>query len=403
LSHSGYEAKHRNFYRENTHAIINLWGKEMLKRIKHILIALVLTSLILGASGCSIFLPWAPTSSPPASSQPSSPSEYTNPDWTFPSGDSQAAAVLPDIAEVVKEVMPLVVSVTTEMTAYDIFSREYTQAAAGSGVIIDSEGYIITNYHVVENAKSLEVELSDGRTFPADIVGTDALTDLAVIKADTAGLPYARLGDSSQLAVGDWVVALGNALGEGISAAEGIVSRLNVSVSVNGNTLRDLIQTTSAINPGNSGGPLVDMSAEVIGITSVKVAEIGIEGMGYAISINSTKPIIEELIHQGYVTRPWLGVSLYTVTPSVALWNELSVDEGALIVEVAENSPAEAAGLQQGDVIIKFQDKQVTNTDDLLQSLLESEIGATVKITFVRGESTKTTSVQLQESPSPWD
>lgn len=290
------------------------------------------------------------------------------------------------------------------MTVYDIFNREYTQPAAGSGVIIDSEGYVITNNHVVEDAQSVEVELSDGRTFSADIVGTDALTDLAVIKAEATGLPYARLGDSSQLAVGNWVVALGNALGEGISAAEGIVSRLNVSVSVSGNTLRDLIQTTSAINPGNSGGPLVDiMSAEVIGITSVKVAEIGIEGMGYAISINRTKPIIEELIHQGYVIRPWLGVSLYTVTPSVALWNELSVDEGALIVEVTENSPAEAAGLQQGDVIIEFQDKKVANTDDLLQSILESEIGATVKIAFVRGESTKTTSVQLEESPSPWD
>jgi len=378
-------------------------GQKTLKKIKHILIVLVLTNLILGASGCSIFLPWAPTSSPPASSQPISPSEYTNPDWTFPPGDSHAAPVLPDIAEVVKEVMPSVVSVTTEMTAYDIFYGEYTQAAAGSGVIIDSEGYVITNNHVVENAKSVEVELSDGRTFAADIVGTDALTDLAVIKADATGLPYARLGDSSQLAVGDWVVALGNALGEGISAAQGIVSRLNVSVSVSGNTLRNLIQTTSAINPGNSGGPLVDMAAEVIGITSVKVAEIGIEGMGYAISINSTKPIIEELIHQGYVIRPWLGVSLYTVTPSVALWNELSVEEGALIVEVTENSPAEAAGLQQGDVIIEFQDKKVANTDDLLQSILESEIGATVKIAFVRGESTKTTSVQLEESPSPWD
>jgi len=376
----------------------------MLKRIKYTLIALVLTSLILGASGCSIFLPSAPTSSPPTPSQPTSPSKYTNPDWTFPPGDSQAAPVLPDIAEVVKEVVPSVVSVTTEMTVYDIFNREYTQPAAGSGVIIDSEGYIITNNHVVEDAQSVEVELSDGRTFSADIVGTDALTDLAVIKAEATGLPYARLGDSSQLAVGNWVVALGNALGEGISAAEGIVSRLNVSVSVSGNTLRDLIQTTSAINPGNSGGPLVDiMSAEVIGITSVKVAEIGIEGMGYAISINRTKPIIEELIHQGYVIRPWLGVSLYTVTPSVALWNELSVDEGALIVEVTENSPAEAAGLQQGDVIIEFQDKKVANTDDLLQSILESEIGATVKIAFVRGESTKTTSVQLEESPSPWD
>jgi len=299
--------------------------------------------------------------------------------------------------------MPSVVSVTTEMVAYDILNQEYTQPAAGSGVIIDSEGYIITNNHVVQNARSVQVELSDGRTFSADIVGIDALTDLAVLKTDAIDLPYARLGDSSQLAVGDWVVALGNALGEGISAAEGIVSRLNVSVSVRGNTLWDLIQTTSAINPGNSGGPLVNMRAEVVGVTSVKVAEIGVEGMGYAISINSAKPIIEELIHQGYVTRPWLGVTLYTVTPRVAMWNDLSVEEGALVVEVAKNSPAEAAGLKQGDVIIQFQGKKIANTADLLQGILDSKIGDKVEITFVRGKSTKTTTAQLEESPPPWD
>ena len=173
----------------------------MLKKIKHILIALVLISLILGASGCSIFLPWSPASSPPASSQPSSPSEYTDPDWTFPQRSSEPSPVLPDIAEVVKEVMPSVVSVTTEMVAYDVFNQEYTQAAAGSGVVIDSEGYIITNNHVVQNAKNVQVELSDGSTFPADIVGIDALTDLAVLKTDATDLPYAQLGDSSQLAV----------------------------------------------------------------------------------------------------------------------------------------------------------------------------------------------------------
>jgi len=375
----------------------------MLKKIKHTLIALVLISLILGANGCSILLPWSPASSPPASSQPSSPSEYTDPDWTLPQGTSQPSPVLPDIAQVVKEVMPSVVSVTTEMVAYDIFNQEYTQPAAGSGVIIDSEGYIITNNHVVQNARSVQVELSDGRTFPANIVGTDALTDLAVLKLDATGLPEARLGDSSQLAVGDWVVAIGNSLGEGISATQGIVSRLNVSVSVKGNTLRDLIQTTSAINPGNSGGPLVNMRGEVVGVTSVKVAEIRVESMGYAISINSAEPIIEELIHHGYVTRPWLGVTLYTVTPRVAMWNDLSVDEGALIVEVTKGSPAEAAGLKQGDVIIQFQGKKIANTDDLLQGILDSKIGDKVEITFVRGKSTKTTTAQLEESPPPWD
>lgn len=374
----------------------------MLNKIKHILIALILISLILGTSGCSLSLPWSPTPSPPTSSPPTNSSEYTNPDWTFPSGSSQVSPLLPDIAQVVNKVMPSVVSVTTEMVAYDVFHQEYTQSTAGSGVIIDSEGYIITNNHVVQNAKSVRVELA-GSTFPANIVGTDVLTDLAVLKIDATDLPYARLGDSSQLAVGGWVVAIGNALGEGISVAEGIVSRLNVSVTVKGNTLRDLIQTTAAINPGNSGGPLVNMAGEVVGITSVKLAGVGIEGMGYAISINSAEPIIEDLVHQGYVTRPWLGVALYTVDRLVAMMNDLSVDEGALIAEITWDSPAEAAGLKEGDVIIQFQDKKMANTDDLLQAILGCQIGQRVKITFVRGKDTKTTWAQLQESPPPWD
>lgn len=376
----------------------------MLNKIQRILIVLIVASLTVGACGCSMLIPQPATPPAPPSSQPTSQSEYTDPDWTFPSGNSQSPQPLPDIAQVVNEVMPSVVSVMTEMVAYDIFDQEYTQSAAGSGVIIDSEGYIITNNHVVENAKEIQVELLDGSAFPATIVGSDALTDLAIIKVtEEVGLPYATLGDSPQLAVGEWVVAIGNALGEGISASQGIVSRLDVSVSVRGNTLRDLIQTTAAINPGNSGGPLVNMSGEVIGINSVKVADIGVEGMSYAISINSAEPIIGALIRQGYVTRPWLGVSLYTVDRLVALMNNLSVEEGVLVLGVSKNSPAEAAGLRKGDVIIQFDERKTATTDDLLQAILNSEVGQTVEITFVRGEGTGKTSARLQESPPPWD
>ena len=388
--------------------MIDMFHK-MLKKIKYILIALALISLILGTSGCSIYLPWAspspsPSSAPPTSPTPSNSSEYTNPDWTFPSEGSQAAQPLPDIASVVGKVMPSVVSVTTEMVVRDIFNREYTESAAGSGVIIDSkEGYIVTNNHVVQNAKDMQVELADGRTFPAVIVGKDALTDLAVLQLEATDLPYAHLGNSSQLVIGDWVVAIGNALGEGISATEGIVSRLNVSVAIQGNTLSDLIQTTAAINPGNSGGPLVNMAGEVIGTTSIKMAAVGVEGMGYAISINSAKPVIQELIHQGYVTRPWLGVSLYTVDPFVASANKLSVDKGVVIVEVLPDSPAEDAGLREGDVIIAFEGKEIDTSADLLQAILACQIGQQVTITFVREEDTKTTLALLQESPPPWD
>lgn len=287
------------------------------------------------------------------------------------------------------------------MVISSIFGQ-YTQPAAGSGVIIDGNGYIVTNNHVIENATSIQVEMAGGQTSPATIVGADALTDLAVLKVDTKDLPYASWGNSGLLSIGDWVIAIGNALGEGITATEGIVSRLDVPVTVEGNTLHGLIQTTAAINPGNSGGPLVNMSGEAIGITSVKIATVGVEGMGYAISSHSAKPIIRDLIHQGYVTRPWLGVGLYTVDSFVASVNKLSVDKGALIVSVSKDSPAHAAGLQEGDVIIRFKDKEITSHDDLVQAIHDCQIGQKVEITFVRGEDTKTTTTQLTQSSPPW-
>lgn len=310
---------------------------------------------------------------------------------------------LPSIAEVVSEVRPAVVSVITELTGYDLFNQEYTQEAAGSGFVIDPEGFIVTNNHVVEDATQIQVEFVDGTTYPASIVGTDPLTDLAVIRIEGDGLPYAALGDSHQLAVGEWVVALGNALGEGISATQGIVSRLDVSITVSGTTLRDLIQTTAAINPGNSGGPLSNMAGEVIGINSVKVASVGVEGMSYAIAIDGARPIIQSLINQGYVTRPWLGVSLYTVDRFTATINDLSVNEGALVVEVSDGGPADEAGLQRGDVIVEFDSAAVANTDDLLVAILEAGVGADVTIVYVRGEDRVTTTARLRESPPPWE
>ena len=370
----------------------------MPKKIKYVLTASLLIGLILVAGACSIYIPDAPASSPPTN-----PIGPTDPDWTFPPKSGQAALQLPSIAEVVAQVMPSVVAVTTERVAYDIFRREYMQTGAGSGAIIDADGYIITNNHVIEDSKTIKVKLADGRILSADIVGADALTDLAVIKVEAMDLVPVVIGDSSQLALGDWVVAIGNALGEGISATQGIVSRLDVSVAIEGNTLYGLTQTTAAINPGNSGGPLVNMAGEIIGITSVKMATLGVEGMGYAISMHSAEPIIEDLVSQGYVaTRPWLGVQLYTVDAYVAEANDLSVDKGVLVVEVVADSPADKAGLEAGDIIISFGGEGIANVDDLVQAIRNSEIGQSVEITFVRGEDIDTVSAKLIESPSPW-
>jgi serine protease Do len=338
-------------------------------------------------------------SATPSPTQSDNSVQHTDSDWTFPP-ETEPSAPLPDFRPVVTKVMPSVVSVTTELVTSDFFGRQYTQSVAGSGIVIDDKGYIATNNHVVEDAQSIYVELPDGMTFPANIVGADALSDLAVIKVDATDLPYAYWGDSDSLSIGEWVLAIGNALGEGITATEGIVSRLDVSVNVEGNTLLGLIQTTAAINPGNSGGPLVNMSGEVIGINSVKIVASEVEGIGYAISSNEAKPIIQDLIRYGHVTYPWLGVGASTVTPLVAASQDLSVDRGALIAELVDDSPAESAGLRTGDVIIRFQDEEINNVADLIRAIRGSEIGEEVEIVFVRGQDTKTTSAQLIERPS---
>jgi serine protease Do len=359
----------------------------------------ILAFVVIVAVALSISI-WAlspsPISSPP---QSSNSTQHTDPDWTFPTG-SGPASPLPDFRPVVTQVMPSVVSVTTETVVSSFFGQS-TEHVAGSGILIDDQGYIVTNNHVVENAQSIYVELAENGTFPANIVGTDSLSDLAVIKIDAADLPYAYWGDSSLLSVGDWVLAIGNALGEGITATEGIVSRLNVSVNVEGNTLYGLIQTTAAINPGNSGGPLVNMSGEVIGITSVKIVASEVEGMGFAISSDEAKPIILDLIHYGHVTYPWLGVGLYTVDPSLAAALNLSVERGALIVTVVADSPADTAGLREDDIIIRFGGRGISDVADLVRAIRASEIGEEVEIVFVRGEDVKTTSARLIERPTP--
>jgi len=341
----------------------------------------------------------SPATNPP---QPNGSNLHTDSDWEFPSAD-EAPTPLPDFRPVVTTVMPSVVSVTTEVVTSDFFGRDYTETTAGSGILIDSNGYIATNNHVVEDGDNIYVELADGQTFAAAIVGTDTLSDLAVIKIEATDLPYARWGDSSSLSVGQWVLAIGNALGEGITATEGIVSRLNVSMSVDdveGTTLYGLIQTTAPVNPGNSGGPLVNMAGEVVGITSIKIVASDVEGMGFAISSDEATPIIEDLIRHGRVSYAWLGVALKTVDPSLAAAQNLSVDRGALIVEVVPDSPAQAAGLTANDVIIRFRGEEIRDVADIVRAIRAGQIGQEVEIVFVRGQDTLTTSARLVERPA---
>jgi len=364
---------------------------------RHLLLIVSLVLLVvlsLSLPGCSA----KPTSGVTPIPSPSATSEAISPNQT---PQSQEPA-LPSIREVVAKVKPSVVAINVEAVTYDIFGRPAKQQGAGSGWIIDKDGYIVTNNHVVEGAQSVTVTLGDGRVFSAQTVRTDPLTDLAVVKVDAQDLPALAIGDSSNLAIGDWVVAVGNALGMGISATDGIVSALNVSLSPSaGQTLQGLIQTNAAINPGNSGGPLVNMAGEVIGINSIKIAEVGVEGMGYAISINEAMPIIKELISTGYVVRPWLGAELFTVDRMIARWYRLAVDSGVLVTEVAPGGPAEKSGLRAGDVITAIGSQQIGDASALNQVVNSYKIGQTVEVTYWRGETKSTAQVALAESPPP--
>jgi len=366
--------------------------------IKYLVISAILILALSLSSGCLLL---DTDTSPPPNSSPTNNTSPIDSNWTPPTVESNAP-VLPSIADVVAKVRPSVVAINTEVVTYDIFNQPFTQQGAGSGWIIDETGIIVTNSHVVEGAESVTVTLSDDRVFTAEIIRTDPRDDLAVIKINAEKLPAATIGDASELKVGDWLVAIGNPLGLGISAKEGIVSRLGVPVSVSsGQTLYNLIETSAAINPGNSGGPLVNMAGEVIGITSIKIATVGVEGMGYAISINTALPIIEDLVAVGYVIRPWLGVVLYTVDEGIANRFELAVNQGSLVTEVAPNSPAAQAGLEPGDVIVGFEDEEIANTDDLIQAIRATQIGQEVEITYWRDDTKSTTYATLIESPPP--
>jgi serine protease Do len=355
-------------------------------KIKYLVVSLIIVLSLTLSVGC--LLPPTPATLPPPTSPSSTPAATTpiNPGWTAPPTESDAPQ-LPDYVAVVAKVKPSVVAIKTDL-------------GAGSGWIINQDGIIVTNNHVVVGASSVTVTLDDGSTFPAQAVSTDPLTDLAIVKIDAQDLPAADIGDSSVLKIGEQVAAIGNSLGMGISMKGGWISRLEVSIDVSaGQTLDDLIETDAAINPGNSGGPLVDMAGEVIGITSAKIAMVGVEGMGYAISINTAMPIINQLIVNGYVIRSYLGVQLSDVNPTMVWWYNLAVDKGAFVTYVEPGSPADEAGIKVEDVIVSLDDEEISTAQELIKAIHARQIGQEVKIVFWRGNTENTVYATLTQSP----
>jgi Do/DeqQ family serine protease len=313
--------------------------------------------------------------------------------------------------EVAKKVQPAVVNITTEKTitmrpwdkyGEDFFKgspfedffkgfgfsprekgKEYQhkQRSGGSGVIVDKEGYVLTNNHVVEGADKVRIRLNDGREFIATVKGQDSRTDLAVLHIKAKDLPVATLGNSDRMEVGEWAIAIGSPFGLEHTVTVGVISAKGRSGLGTG-TYEDFIQTDASINPGNSGGPLINIDGEVVGINAM-IIQPG-TGIGFAIPINTAKQILDDLITQGKVVRPWLGVSVQDLSPEMADQFQVKEKEGVIVAQVHQGTGAEKAGLTSGDVIKSVDDKAIKSINELVKEIQKKKVGQKVKLSVVR-------------------
>ena len=277
--------------------------------------------------------------------------------------------------------------------------QERKQVGQGSGFIISADGYILTNNHVVENADKIKVILNDGREFNnAKIIGTDPESDVAVIKIDGEDLPTIELGDSDDLRIGEWVIAVGNPFGLSETVTVGIVSAKGRHVGITEGGYEDFIQTDAAINPGNSGGPLLNLDGKVVGINSAIFSRSGgYMGIGFAIPINMARQVKDQLVDTGKVTRGYIGIGMNPkgITPELAKFFGLEKNTGVLIAEVLEDTPAEKAGLKSGDIILKMNGKDVKDNVSFRNSVSLIKPGTKIKLTVLRGDKEKEITVKI--------
>lgn len=335
-----------------------------------------------------------------------------------PSGLSHSLVGEGTIQDIVEKTGPSVVKIETTTTvqgsqnnpfAGDPFFREFfgdsfrlqptprKSQGLGSGFIISQDGYILTNNHVIEGADKVQVYLTQRQEpYEAKIVGSDGELDLAILKINPEGdLPILKLGDSNQMKVGNWVIAIGNPYGLDHTVTVGVVSAKGRPLYIDGREFKDLIQTDASINPGNSGGPLLNLEGEVIGINTAINAQA--QGIGFAIPSYTVQQVLDQLLEKGKVIRPWLGVYMQPVTEDLARYFNLAKAEGALIGAVQEGSPAYEAGLQRGDVILEFGGKAIKTPEDLQKLVNESKIGEKVVLLIHRQGKTTYISVTISE------
>ncbi len=278
--------------------------------------------------------------------------------------------------------------------------RKFHQMAQGSGFIISKDGYILTNNHVVRNTDKIRVKLADGREFKAKVVGTDPQTDVALIKINGKNLPVLPLGDSDKLKVGEWVIAIGNPFGLSHTVTVGVVSAKGRS-GIGINDYEDFIQTDAAINPGNSGGPLVNIHGEAVGMnTAIYTKSGGYMGIGFAIPINMAKAVKDQILKNGKVIRGWLGVVIQDVDENLAQSFGLKKPEGALISEVSQGSPADKAGLEQGDIILRLNGKKIENVEELRNKIALTAPGTKIRLGILREKRYKVIDVTIGEQPA---
>ncbi|MAQ96582.1 MAG: hypothetical protein CL716_02560 [Chloroflexi bacterium] len=302
--------------------------------------------------------------------------------------------------EAVRELEPSVVQIAIDTVAISLYNRIVPQTGVGSGIILDKAGNILTNNHVIEGADYVTVTLSDGRSYPANLVGSDSITDLAVIKIAAAKLTPAKFGNSSNLEVGEDVIAVGHALGlkGGPTVSKGVVSALDRTIQTDAQkAMVDLIQTDASINPGNSGGPLANSRGEVIGINTAIINDSN--GIGFAINIDDAHVVVDQILRSGYVMRGFLGITPFNVTDSIREQLNLPVADGVIIAGVVEGFPAGESGLQTEDVIVMLNKAAIENSGDLSKFLLNNPPGSNVEVSFYRNGELRKVELVLADKP----
>ena len=371
------------------------WGRE---RSLPASAAFFLIPLILAGVACS--------SDPEPTPVPAAVSEVSSPAQTSAAQPAVTAAPvlpppsvlgsLPSLAVLVDKVEPAVVTISVESLTQGLFF-DFTDEGAGSGMVVRADGYIVTNFHVIQDARDIQVRLPQGGTYEATVVGRDTLTDLAVLKIEAENLATISFGDSKDMEVGDWVVALGNvlALKGGPTVTLGIVSAKGRTLTTDRGTLYDLLQTDAAINEGNSGGPLVNLNGEVVGINTAILRDA--QGIGFAVSSSVASPIIESLIEHGRVVRPLIGLTGADVTPTRASQLNLNVKEGVIVTRLSRDGPAFRGGIRVGDIITKLDGIPTPDMARFLTLLWTYDVADVVQLEYISNNQTFETSVELEE------